>query len=40
VLERLGQYRAEDDHDRDAPDGPSEPLLERVDERLTVDTRN
>ena len=38
VLERFGQNRAEDDHDRDALYGPAEPLLERVDERLAVDT--
>ena len=40
MFQRLAQNRPEHDHDRDALDGAAESLLERVDERLPVETGN
>ena len=40
MLECFGQDRPENDHDGDALNRATEPLLERVDECLAVDTRD
>ena len=40
VFQRFGKQRSEHDHDSNALNGPSKPLLERRDECLTIDARH